>query len=258
MGNEERHNLRKGRIALRFAIAFAFLFALTWSLPSFFSWIFLAAAGYSFFLYWFYQPKREMFQRTGEYEFRTVDPAERVEALVRRIVRIIGLAVAGLFMVFFVVRIFSGNPQSASTDFESDETGFVEVDEATSYNERGYSHYLNKQYDSALYYYDKALSLEPGIGGVWYNRGMVYYDREQMDKALESFTRAYDIGLRDAFLCHVLGYLYDNSGNTTKAITFYKEAIGLDSSRTNIYSRLAELEPSQAARYQALEQRWSN
>jgi tetratricopeptide (TPR) repeat protein len=256
MGNEERHNLKKGRTALRFGIAFAFLFALTWSLPSFFTWTFLAASGYSFFLYWFYQPRREMFQRTGEFEFRTVNPAERIEALVRRIVRIIGIAIAGLFMVFFVVRIFS--EQSATTELAADDNGFVELNEAASLNELGYNFYLNKQYDSALYYYERALTLEPGNGAVWLNRGMVYYDREQMDKALEAFTRAYESGIQDAFLFHVLGYLHDNGGNTTRAIDFYKEAVGLDSSRADIYSRLAELEPSQAARYQALEEKWRN
>ena len=64
--------------------------------------------------------------------------------------------------------------------------------------------------------------------------------------------------MRDAFLSHVLAYLHDNNGNTSRALTLYKEAVGMDSSRTDIYARLAELEPSNATKYKALEAKFKN
>jgi len=259
MRTEEQSNERKRRIALRAGIVLAFLFALTWSFPSFLNWTLLLAAGYCFFLYWFYQPKAEMFQRTGEFEFRSVNPAQRMDALFRRVVRIVSLSVAGLFVVFLVLRTFSGGDQELTpANFDEEETERPEDDDVTALNERGYNFYLNKQYDSAIYYYDRALGLEPDNGAVWLNRGLVYYDQEKTDKAIEAFSRSYDAGVRDAFLSHVLAYLYDNGGNTTRALSFYKEAVGMDSSRSDIYSRLAELEPANAARYKALEEKYRN
>ena len=107
-------------------------------------------------------------------------------------------------------------------------------------------------------YYDRILRLEPGNASAWYSRGLVFYDQQATDKALESFSRAYDAGMRDAFLSHVLVYLYDNTGNTSRAIGYYKEALEMDSSRADIYARLAELEPSNASRYKKLAERWGN
>ncbi len=145
-------------------------------------------------------------------------------------------------------------------------------------------------YDSALFYYDRVLKIEPGNSAALYNKGLVYYnqqqyqqsidllkkclaadpdnkdakyimghnfyDRQLYDDALTWYQQAYDAGLRDAFLSHALGYLYDNKGNNTKSINFYKEALQMDSSRTTIYTRLAEMEPDKADWYKKKESEW--
>jgi len=145
-------------------------------------------------------------------------------------------------------------------------------------------------YDSALFYYNKVLRIEPNNSAALYNKGLVYYnqkqyqqsidilkkclnadpanrdakyimghnyyDRQLYDDALNWYQQAYDAGLRDAFLSHALGFLYDNKGNNTKSISYYKEALQLDSSRTTIYTRLAEMEPDKAAWYRKKEAEW--
>jgi hypothetical protein len=53
-----------------------------------------------------------------------------------------------------------------------------------------------------------------------------------------------------------MAYIYDTQGKTADAIKFYKEAIELDESRVEIYSRLGELLPGEegnAYRTKALE-----
>ena len=145
-------------------------------------------------------------------------------------------------------------------------------------------------YDSALFYYDKVLRIEPANSAALYNKGLVfynlkqyeqsidllkkclggdpanrdakyimghdYYDRQLYDDALNWYQQAYEAGLRDAFLSHALGFLYDNKGNNTLSIRYYKEALQMDSSRATIYTRLAEMEPDNAAWYRKKEAEW--
>ena len=258
MNTEGPSTERKAKIALSAGTIFAFLFAFTWALPSAFNWIFFLGTAYSFFLYWHYQPRVARFERRSQFEYQAVNPAERFEQLFKRAIRISGFLVVGFFALFFFYVLFSADDQSTQSVTDDSSTEFVEDDPASEFNRTGYNFYLSQQYDSALFYFDKALDKDSGNGAAYYNKGMVHYDMQDMNKAQEAFVRAYDLGVRDAFLSHVLGYLNDNAGNTSRAIDFYKEAVGMDSSRVNIYARLAELEPDRAARYKALEEKFSN
>ena len=249
---DEQH---KGSLALKLGVLFAMFFALTWALPGMFNWVFFGAAAYCFFLYWYYQPKTLRARPQEPFQYRT--SGQRAGQIISKVIRIVWVSGISLFVLFLVIGIFS-KKQDDQQVASPETTQVFETDEATVWNEKGYEFYLNKDYDSALFYYDRILRLEPGNASAWYSRGLVFYDQQMMDKALESFSRAYDAGMRDAFLSHVLAYLYDNTGNTSRAIGFYKEALEMDSSRADIYARLAELEPSNATRYKELAERWSN
>jgi tetratricopeptide (TPR) repeat protein len=244
----------RARRALYAGIAFAFLFALTWSLSPAFGWVFFLFAAYSFFLYWFYTPRQVNPVEERPFEYKT--SAERANEIVRKVTRMVWIGAGSIFLFFIVVNILSGKKDIA-TEEESVSAAFA-LEETSEWNAKGYEFYVNQRYDSALYYFDRVLRLESSNTTALYQKGLVYYDQQKMDKAMDSFTRAYDAGLRDAFLSHVLGYLNDNSGNTSRAIDFYKEALSLDSARADIYARLAELEPGNAGKYIALQTRWSN
>lgn len=246
---------RKGALALKLGVVFAMLGALTWALPGVFNGIFLGASAYCFFLYWYYQPKSLRPRQQERFQHNT--SGERVGQIIKKVFRIVWISALSLFLFFLVIGIFS-EKQTDQQESSPDTSQVFETDEATTWNEKAYEFYLNKDYDSALFFYDRILRLEPGNASAWYSRGLVFYDQQKMDKALESFSRAYDSGMRDAFLSHVLGFLYDNSGNTARAIGFYKEALEMDSSRADIYARLAELDQSNATRYKKLSERWSN
>jgi tetratricopeptide (TPR) repeat protein len=260
--NEDPDHDERSRLPIQLGIVFSFLFALTWSLPGGFGWILFSAAAYCFFLYWYHLPRKVAAAPDEPFEYRTSQ--ERASAIVKKVVRIVWISALSLFLFFLVIGIFTDKKtdqdgQSVEQDDQSAETADAfQTDEAQAWNQKGYEFYVNKDYDSALYYYDRVLRLESNNAGAWYSKGLVYYDQKQMDKALDSFSRAYSAGMRDAFLSHVLGYLYDENGNTSRAITFYKEAVGMDSTRTDIYARLAEIEPSAATRYKTLGKRWES
>lgn len=154
----------------------------------------------------------------------------------------------------------------------------------------GNTFFNEQQYDSARFYYDRCFSVNPtykealyNIALSWSNQqnyteavntlqkclqlnpdyaeatqlmGSCLYQQDQKDQALQFFQRAYDLGARNADLSHFLAYLYDLKNDTEKARSFYKEAINQDSSKVEVYKRLAELEPEQSEFYLSKARRW--
>jgi tetratricopeptide (TPR) repeat protein len=143
------------------------------------------------------------------------------------------------------------------------------------YLERGNAFLNANKTDSAIMDYDRALALRPTYKEAYYNKGLIYYYRKQyrnsineakkamqldptytdgmlligddfynssqLDSAMVWYEDAYARGARSAALSHIMAYVYDTKGNTQKAIPFYKEALSIDSTRTEIYTRLGEL-----------------
>jgi tetratricopeptide (TPR) repeat protein len=67
------------------------------------------------------------------------------------------------------------------------------VNQGNSYSDMG-------QYDQALRLYDKAEALNPNMGDIAYNRGIVYERKGDIKAAIDQFFLAYDRGLRSRLL----------------------------------------------------------
>jgi len=136
---------------------------------------------------------------------------------------------------------------------------------------------MREQYDSAIIYYNKALAINPAYDKAAYQKGAVlsyqkkyqesialltvllhenpsytdalqligdnYYNKQQYDSALRWYTKAYEGGVRNRYLFHLMGYIQETKGNTTNAIKLYQEALQYDSSVVDIYQRLGDLLP---------------
>lgn len=72
-----------------------------------------------------------------------------------------------------------------------------------------------------------------------------YYDQQRYDSAKYWYDQGYDQGVRNAWICHVLGYLYDRNNESGRAISLYQEALSYDSSKVDVYVRLGELLPAE-------------
>jgi tetratricopeptide (TPR) repeat protein len=141
--------------------------------------------------------------------------------------------------------------------------------------ERGNAFLNNQNSDSAIVMYKRALEIKPDFEQAQYNIGYIFFDRKnyreaidetkkilvynpdyvdaklligdsfynrsQLDSALQYYESSYKAGYRSASLCNLMAYIYDTKGETTMAIDLYKEAIGQDSTITDIYIRLGEL-----------------
>jgi hypothetical protein len=147
----------------------------------------------------------------------------------------------------------------------------------------GNSHLGKQNYDSADFYYDKVLQSDPYNAYASYNKSLIKYQQEHYDQAIQAAWKtidmapdyydtyaligdsyysitnydsslyylsiAYQNGIRTAWICHVMGYLHDQKGNTNEAIELYKEAVSYDSTKTDVYQRLGELLPGEEGDY---------
>jgi tetratricopeptide (TPR) repeat protein len=145
-------------------------------------------------------------------------------------------------------------------------------------------------YDSALLYYDRVLRLDDRNVTALYNKSLVRFNQRDfsaatslasqcveidpantdallllgdcyesqgtLDLALASYDKAYAKGVRTAALSNMLAYIHAIKGNTAKAVSFYKETLALDSSKADVYLRLAELEPERKSWYQEKSEAW--
>ncbi len=108
-----------------------------------------------------------------------------------------------------------------------------------AYKNLGLAYYFTTEYDSALYYYDKALSISQKIknkkekADLLNNIGLCYINKNEFKKAFEYFNKALEIskkidyksGLADSY--YNLGNLYWKTARYEKALKFYNDALKL-------------------------------
>lgn len=295
--SRESQQLKSDRL-FKIAGLAAMAFAITWGLPAFFNWLFFGITVYLFFLSWYVkprEPKAFSYERSGD---RTQNPAELRQNAIRKVAVIVAIVIFGIFFLLFLIGIFVGTDESGTVTISESNTEEYrarlaenpnDVDALTEVANRFFE---NSEYDSAVVYYKRILVVDNRNENALYNLGVSYYNQAQYQKSIDVlkvcaqaypengeaclilghdyydqqlqedsfiwYTKAYEKGVRNAFLSHVLAYLYDTKGNVTRALPLYKEAIQLDSSRVDIYTRLAELEPDNAARYTALADKWKS
>lgn len=146
------------------------------------------------------------------------------------------------------------------------------------------------KYDSALKYFDQCIQIDDQYDDARYNQGLIryyqerydlskqtlrdllkgnpeYYDatllmgdnfyaQNEYDSAMYWYEIGYGSGIRSAALCHMMAYIYDLKNKSNKAIPLYQEALSYDSSKVEIYQRLAELLPAKAEEYRKLAQKF--
>jgi tetratricopeptide (TPR) repeat protein len=158
----------------------------------------------------------------------------------------IGIMVAIVFFIFFLlmmIGLFVGEDETTQTDVED----IVQYDEARAL-------YENQDYRGAIkVLWDDVTSDTPDTQSVLL-MGDSYYALKQLDSAYVWYAEAYSRGERNPFLSHVMAYILDERGNTQEAIKLYKEAVEMDSTKADVYGRLAEIDPENATFYLAKKQ----
>jgi tetratricopeptide (TPR) repeat protein len=141
----------------------------------------------------------------------------------------------------------------------------------------GNTHYMRSRFDSALYFYETATradedAFQPKYSVAWWYYaqqqyqqsidkisvfkedfeehadlwqllGDNYYELGKYEEALPGYEKAYELGNRSLWLCHVMAYLHDKNKNTGRAIELYKETLTYQDDLIEIHERLGELLP---------------
>ena len=82
--------------------------------------------------------------------------------------------------------------------------------------------------DKAIGDYNDAIELDPNDANAYNNRGNAYFDKNEIDKAIEDYNTAIELKLDYANAYYNRGNAYHVKGNITKAIEDYNKAVELD------------------------------
>ena len=105
-------------------------------------------------------------------------------------------------------------------------------------NTLGYYFQLKRDYDKAIYYYNKSYRLDPLLTAPLSNLGNIFSEREEFEKALDYYKKGLTIDPNDISLLNNIGSLYIQKGNIPKAIKALETAIEIDPTFENPYSNL--------------------
>lgn len=79
----------------------------------------------------------------------------------------------------------------------------------------------------------------------FYERGVIHYLRGTLNKAQKEFESLLKINRRDADACYQLGKIYEETGQTKKALKLYRRCLACDEDKkweTEVVEKIKKLE----------------
>ena len=101
---------------------------------------------------------------------------------------------------------------------------------ANTYNNRGFTHNNEGEYEKAIVALNKAVELEPTFAIAYSNRGWSYIGLGQYEQAIADCTKAIELDSNLALAYNSRGWAYTELGQYEQAIADYNKAIELDPS----------------------------
>lgn len=282
----------------RLAIIFLVLFAIFWSLGAFFFWTLLSLTGYFTFLHfyisgsigrmltgWFSAFRGSPQPPPNPYRgFQPRPPSPAPSTVpVKKFIQLILVGILSLFFFLFLIGVFFGEDETPAEETVSYSESPEEDNGTTYWNEKGNAALQNEKQDSAIYYYEQALAVDPQNVYALYNKGLVYVLRQdyrkgnaltrrclqyhpdynpawwllgysydltnQTDSALYSLERAYDQDYRQPDFLQLLAEVNVKKDKRQRALEVYQIVVNLDTTRADIFRKMAELDPSNAEKY---------
>ena len=256
---QEEHLKKLTNRYVQLAIVSLFLMAFLQGLHSFFFTLFFwPSVGFAVLaLYYRRAAKQEEQSNTAQWQQRDSSPSSAFKGSGIFMIAI-SIGVISFIAIFFSSVWSKRNDDASAKEVEkTDEPELQESEKKSSDYELALQEYNNQNYRSSISIGRKAIVNEPENKDVMLVLGDDYGALKQNDSSFIWFDRAYQKGARSAYLSHWLGYLNDDKGNQSVATEFYKDALKQDSSRTQVYDRLAELEPERAAWYKKKSAQWA-
>jgi tetratricopeptide (TPR) repeat protein len=106
---------------------------------------------------------------------------------------------------------------------------------AVAYNNRGFAHTKNGDYDKAIADCSQAIRLDPDFAIAYRNRGFAHLQKGDTDKAIADYTAAIRLDPDYAVNYNNRGFAHTKNGDYDKAIADLTEAIRLDPDFADAY-----------------------
>ena len=104
----------------------------------------------------------------------------------------------------------------------------VESKDAKTYTQLGIAHLQKGDFDKAIFYFNKAIELDPTNPMAHSNRGIAFCKMKQYDKAISDLDKALEIDIRDADAYNERGIAYFEKGQYDQAISDFNKAIEIN------------------------------
>ncbi len=85
--------------------------------------------------------------------------------------------------------------------------------------------YEQKDFDSAIVAYTKAIEYNPSYSEAYYNRGLAYADKKEFEQAISDYTKAIELNPNDAQAMANLGDTFAQKGDKEQAKYWYEQAL---------------------------------
>ena len=246
--------IKLSRRYFQLAVASLFLMALLQGLSSFFFTLFFwPALGFGI-LAFYYQRAAKSEEEARTPQWQEADAPSSVNN--KRITLMVIASMVSLLVI--ISSLISSKKSNDTTSSETKQTNELQGEEKKSSEyEMALQEYNSQNYRQSIAIARKAVIADPNNNNLMLVLGDDYGALKQNDSSFVWFDRAYQNGARSAYLSHWIGYLYDDKGSISQGIQFYKDALKQDSTRFQIYDRLAELEPEKAAWYKKKSAQWA-
>ncbi|MCQ2286884.1 MAG: tetratricopeptide repeat protein [Bacteroidales bacterium] len=114
-----------------------------------------------------------------------------------------------------------------------------EMEATSTYLKQAMTAEASKNYRSAVENYNKAIELNPGEAGPYFNLGNAYYKMEQYDEAIAAYNKSLDIRPDNADVLYNLGNAYLDKRDMGNAISTYEKVVKLVPTNADAYYNLS-------------------
>ena len=110
-----------------------------------------------------------------------------------------------------------------------------------TYRFLGDAYYQQEDYEKARVAYKRTIELDPGLDRYFFNQGRSAFDAEQLDLAIEPFSKFLLIYPEDLEATYLLGRSYEASGDAENALRLYTQTLELDTNHTDALMHSAQI-----------------
>lgn len=110
------------------------------------------------------------------------------------------------------------------------------------FEKKAVHHYQNKDFEKSVYWYSRAISVDPKDPELYAERGVAYFHRNMLKESLQDLNIAQELEPERAYRYSSRAYIKDAMGDTRGAIEDYKIAIKLDPEDAVAHNNLGLLE----------------